>query len=120
MVNPKTNHPSYNLLDAHSVNLTVQFKNGHVANALIDPDSELDIMGHETWLQTSKPMDRHVNTLMRDGSNHVTNLRGKCFNVNLTSGNFKTTSDFWVGNVPFKILCGLVLPHLRLVAGYKP
>ena len=24
----------------------------------------------------------------------------------ITSGNFRTTSDFWIGNVPFKILCG--------------
>ena len=44
MLNPKTNCPSYNLLDAWLVNLTVQFKNGHVANALIDLGSELDIM----------------------------------------------------------------------------
>ena len=64
MVNPKTNRPSYNPLDARLVNLTVQFKNGHVANALIDPGSELDIMGHETWLQTSEPMDRRTTTLM--------------------------------------------------------
>ena len=42
---------------------------------------------------------------MQDASNHVTNLQGKCFNVDLMSGNFKTTSDFWVGNVPFEILC---------------
>ena len=74
MLNPKTNHPTYNPLDTHLVNLTVQFKNGHVANALIDPGSELDIMGHETWLQTSEPVDRCVNTLMQDASNHVTNL----------------------------------------------
>ena len=94
MVNPKTNHQLYNLLDARLVNLTVSFKNGHVVNALIDPGSELDIMGHETWLQTSKPMDRRTTTLMRGASNHVTNLQGKCFNVDLTSGNFKTTSDF--------------------------
>ena len=57
IVNPKTNCPSYNPLDIHLVNLTVQFKNGHTVNALIDPGSELDIMGHETWLQTSEPMD---------------------------------------------------------------
>ena len=57
MVNHKTNRPSYNPLDARLVNLTVQFKNGHVTNAHIDPGSELDIMGHETWLQTSEPMD---------------------------------------------------------------
>ena len=57
MVNPKTNRPSYNPLDARLVNLTVQFKSGHIAKALIDPGSELDIMGHETWLQTSEPMD---------------------------------------------------------------
>ena len=106
MVNPKTNRPSYNPLDACLVNLTVQFKNGHTANALIDPGSELNIMGHETWLQTSEPMDRRTTTFMRDASNHVTNLRGKCFNVDIMSGNFKTTSDFWVGNVPLEILCG--------------
>ena len=64
VLNHKINHPSYNPLDAHLVNLTVQFKNGHVANVLIDPGSELDIMGHETWMQTSEPMDRHINTLM--------------------------------------------------------
>ena len=74
MLNPKTNHPSYNPLDTWLVNLTVQFKNGHVANALIDPGSELDIMGHKTWMKTSKPMDRCTNTLMQDASNHVTNL----------------------------------------------
>ena len=64
MVNPKTNCPSYNPLDACLVNLTVQFKNGHVANALIDPGSEFDIMGHETWQQTSKPIDRCTTMLM--------------------------------------------------------
>ena len=106
MLNPKTNSPSYNPLDAWLVNLTVQFKNGHVANALIDPGSELDIMGHETWMKTSKPMDRCTNMLMQEASNHVTNLQGKCFNVDLMSGNFKTTSNFWVGNIPFEILCG--------------
>ena len=74
MLNPQTNHPSYNPLDACLVNLTVQSKNGHVVNALIDPGSELDIMGHETWMQTSEHMDRRTNMLMRDASNHVTNL----------------------------------------------
>ena len=105
-LNPQTNCPSYNLLDSWLVNLTVQFKNDHLMNPLIDLRSELDIIGHKTWLNTGEPMDRHTHMLMCNASNHVMNLWGKCFCVELASGNNKSTSDFWVGNVPFEILCG--------------
>ena len=93
MLNPKTNRPSHNPLDARLVNLTVQFKNGHVTNALIDPGSELNIIGHETWIKTSEPMERCINILMQDASNHVTNLQGKCFNVDLS--NIRKLQDYF-------------------------
>src|SRR6266481_2343248 len=105
-LNPQINRPEYNPHDAKLVNLQVKFKNGQTANALIDPGSELDIMGNSTWMESGQPMDIRTNTLMRDASNHLTNLRGRCFDIELMAGNFITTSDFWIGDVPFQILCG--------------
>ena len=77
-----------------------------MANALIDPGSELDIMSYNMWMHTQQPMDSCTSTLMQDASNHLTDLKGQCFDVELSTGNFVTTSDFWVGKVPFEVLCG--------------
>ena len=63
-------------------------------------------MGNSTWMESGQPMDIRTNTLMRDASNHLMNLKGRCFDVELMAGNFVMTSDFWVGDVPFQILCG--------------
>ena len=75
-LNPQINRPVFNPHDAKLVNLQVKFKNGQTANALIDPGSELDIMGNSTWRESGQPMDIRTNTLMRDASNHLTNLKG--------------------------------------------
>src|SRR6266481_6201763 len=103
-LNPQINRPVFNPHDTKLVNLQVKFKNGQTTNTVIDPGS--DIVGNSTWRDAGQLMDIRTNTLMWDASNHLTNLKGRCFDIELTAGNFVTTSDFWVGNVPFQILCG--------------
>jgi len=50
-LNPQEHRPTFNprTLDCQ---FTVTFQNGHMANTLIDPGSELDIMSYNTWMHT--------------------------------------------------------------------
>jgi len=94
------------LQDAKLIKLRLSFTNGHTEDALIDPGSEMDIMNQDTWIKSQAPMTYTTRTAMRDAGDHLTSLDGRCDNLTLTSGNLVTTSNFWVGNVPFPLLCG--------------
>ena len=73
------------------------------------------ILPQNSWILNQK-LCEYVRLWLRNNSNKVlsdwakidAHRSSKLFNLQtaITSGNFKTTSDFWVGNIPFKILCG--------------
>jgi len=96
----------YHKQDAKLIKLQLCFSNGHKEDALIDPGSEMDIMNQETWIKSQVPMTYTTRAAMRDAGDHITSLDGLCDNLTLTAGNLVTTSNFWVGDVPFPLLCG--------------
>src|SRR5467141_3148541 len=96
----------YQPQDAKLIKLRLSFTNGHMEEALIDPGSEMDIMNQATWIKSQAPMTYTTRTAMRDAGDHLTSLDGRCDDLILKSGNLVTTSNFWVGNVPFPLLCG--------------
>ena len=87
------------LQDAKLIKLHLSFSNGHIEDTLIDPGSKMDIMNQDMWIKSQAPIMYTTRTAMHNAGDHLTSLDGQCDNLTLTS-------NFWVGNGPFPLLCG--------------
>ena len=89
------------------IELLVKFDNGLSLNALIDPGSQIDVMSEDACRKTQSFVDRTTGIKMKDASQNITMLQGRCREIRLWLGDNPTVTDFWVGgNIPYDIVLG--------------
>jgi hypothetical protein len=92
--------------DDRLIQLKVTFDNGTIAEAVVDPGSQLDVISKDLWYALQLPIDLISQVCMEDAGSGRTEMYGLCHDVNLTTGNLQTNTNLWVGPPGIPILLG--------------
>ena len=92
--------------DDRLIQLQVKFANGLTADAVVDPGSQMDVLSKDLCTALQLPIDPLAQASMEDAGLGRTDMYGLCHDVELTTGNLKSTTDLWVGPSGVPLLLG--------------